>query len=708
MKHQQSTWQCALVFSCLFASEKAMAQVADPVRQGLGAKRDSIIIAKDSVAINKPDQNRNVMLNAANNNGPREVNVGLPSSVGGTTILENDLPVVYFYWPELPTKAWRASVSLGKTGLLGLKEVANTTGNFGFAVNSYTKLGGDKTEISINLATSNFGWIKVDANVSGPLAKQQGLYYSAGVFQNYDPQSYDLGFGRYSDKTQIYRAGLTKRSSKGEISLLYKYARSLTITNYALFRYQEGGEAQELDNFRIGRDSYVLNTGKVRMLDANTGEYYTMDMNSMGDTGNQSHTLDLLGNYKLANNWRFKFVMRYHDSRNSTTATSPTSIFTASPSNGFYYQDGGTPYTGPVQIMFTTNARHAPASSFTSRFELLKKRNAHNWRIGLTEYAYRVDNFTYNRTYYYQSVEAQPRLLSNYGTTGTGRTVTDQYGYYGYNQGLQYFDGRENQLAVFFSDAWQVSPKLDLTYGTNVRYHKMDGQYYAGARTTGLTLLEKQFTPFHNKWLNLAANVNAVYKITPRYGVIGNLIYTENGNSLNNYSNAVAPGTEESRSKFGSIGLYWNHPKFNVVSSLTYLSKNNYRNNFNLVNPSNAAEVTPVVLNYGIQTIGWTTDIVAKPAKGLLLHYLLTVQDPTYQDYQFTAFGTAYDYDGKNVLQILQGADGDRPELHLPEVPGVVEHPLFQRPVRQPDQRLVLQGLVGNVWQRQLQAFQDH
>ena len=53
---------------------------------------------KDSLEMKKklPDteENRNVMLNASSNSGPREVNIGLPSSVGGITVLENDLPVV--------------------------------------------------------------------------------------------------------------------------------------------------------------------------------------------------------------------------------------------------------------------------------------------------------------------------------------------------------------------------------------------------------------------------------------------------------------------------------------------------------------------------------------------------------------------------------------------------------------------------------------
>ena len=65
---------------------------------------------KDSIKATSAEQggDRNVMLNAASANaGPRNVNIGLPASVGGTTVLENDLPVVYFFWPEMPFKSWR-------------------------------------------------------------------------------------------------------------------------------------------------------------------------------------------------------------------------------------------------------------------------------------------------------------------------------------------------------------------------------------------------------------------------------------------------------------------------------------------------------------------------------------------------------------------------------------------------------------------------
>ena len=114
------------------------------------------------------------MLNASSNSGPRDVNIGLPGSVGGITILENDLPVVYLFWPELPNKTWRQSVSLQRTGLLKMDELASTMGDLGFAVNSYTQTGTEKFQVKGKLTGSHFGWFQGDLNVSGPISDMAG------------------------------------------------------------------------------------------------------------------------------------------------------------------------------------------------------------------------------------------------------------------------------------------------------------------------------------------------------------------------------------------------------------------------------------------------------------------------------------------------------------------------------------------------------
>lgn len=87
----------------------------------------------------KPNEegDRNVMLNAASANGPREIQIGLPMS--DVNVLENGLPITYATNPHSVNSIWRSDASLGYVGLLKISETALTTGNIGYAVNSGRK-----------------------------------------------------------------------------------------------------------------------------------------------------------------------------------------------------------------------------------------------------------------------------------------------------------------------------------------------------------------------------------------------------------------------------------------------------------------------------------------------------------------------------------------------------------------------------------------
>jgi len=610
-------------------------------------KRDSI--PQKKIVEKKEEDNRNVMLNAANNTGPRDVNIGLPSTVGGITIQENDLPVVYFFWPELPNRTWRQSVSLAKTGLLKIGESVITTGDLGFAVNSYTKLGTPKFELVGNLSASHYGWLKGDVNASGPLSN--GWSYVAGIYQNYDPNSFDVRFSNYSDKTQIYRAGLTKRfkKDKGEISFLYKYAKSISLTNYAVFQYKENGQVQELDNFRIGRDSYIINDGTVKVKDILTGEFSYKNLGN-NDAASTSQSFDVLGNYKLGNGWKFNFSTRFRYAEATTLTTIPLSIFQTASGGGFSYQSTGEDYAGNVNSMLALSSPKVPTKTAMSRFEITKKVNNHDLRIGLTEYFYDVDKFTSSRSFYYQTVEANPRKLVRNAAGGSSNTDSD--GFYNYNVGGEYHNGYENKLSAYFSDNWQISNKLSLNYGLNLRYQKVKGDYYLTPRTSGFVFDQSQKTYIDNNWFHLGGSVNAVYKITDKLGLLADFTYAENNGRLESYSGAVVPNVDKTKSPLGAFGLYFNHDKFSVVSQATYLTRNNYQARLNLVNPSNGSDSQVATVNYDIQTVGWTTDIVTNPFKGFNLHYLVTFQNPIYKNYNFNAFGKSYSYDNKNVLEI--------------------------------------------------------
>ena len=63
--------------------------------------------AQDDNSSAKEEGNRNVMLNAASANGPREIQIGLPSA--DVNVLENGLPVTYATNPHSVNTIWRRS-----------------------------------------------------------------------------------------------------------------------------------------------------------------------------------------------------------------------------------------------------------------------------------------------------------------------------------------------------------------------------------------------------------------------------------------------------------------------------------------------------------------------------------------------------------------------------------------------------------------------
>ncbi len=611
------------------------------------AKNDSVKNEKNEAEEKVQKQkegDRNVMLNAANNSGPRDVNIGLPASVGGITILENDLPVVYFFWPELPNKTWRPSASLKNVGLLKMEDLASTVGDLGFAVNSYTQNGTKDFHVKGKLAGSNFGWFQGDVNVSGPISKN-GWSYSAGAFVNFDPSTYDMGFNKYVDQTKIFRAGITKyfNNNRGEFNAYYKYADSYLNTNFAVFEYGPNGEASEIDGFKIGNDSYIVRDGKVRLKDVRSGDYYWAEFDGKDNT-NTSHTFDVFGNYKLNNGWNFKYSTRLHTAKSSLLYSIPLSINSVSAADGYTVASTGEAYEGNAGMQIILNSPNIPTTTVMGRFSLSKKINNHDLNFGILEQYYNVDKYVSNRSLFFQTVENQPqRLISPY---------TDEYGFFAYNTSAEYHNGSENKLSVYGTDNWKVSNKLNLKYGLMLRNQILKGDFSQTARTDGWTLADAELTDVDKNFFHIAGNVNASYNITNNFGALANFVYTEENAKIESFSSNVYPSTVKSKSPLAALGVFWNTKKFSLVSQATYLTKNNYLTRYNLVNPNNTSETTNSTIFYKIQTLGWTTDMMITPFKGFNLHYLLTLQDPVYKDFSFDAFGKNYDYSDKTVLEI--------------------------------------------------------
>lgn len=190
-------------------------------------------------------EERNVMLNASDATKPREIQIGLPSE--DVNVYENGLPAVYSSSVHQLARHWRSDASLQDVGLITPMESAIKTGNIAYSIDSHSKLGQKEFKGIVNYRTNLFGWQNFDMNVSGGISDK--WLYTASVYQNFDPGSFKPKFTDFSDRTQLYHAGVTRLLERGSISILYKYSKSNglgSMVNAAPFIYVGDGSVKEI------------------------------------------------------------------------------------------------------------------------------------------------------------------------------------------------------------------------------------------------------------------------------------------------------------------------------------------------------------------------------------------------------------------------------------------------------------------------------
>lgn len=634
MKSQKRT--LTLVVSALLTTSFMMAQTQ---------KADTTAVKKSS----KEESNRNVMLNASDDTGPRQISIGLPVvNPSDVIILENDLPVVYHYWPHFPNTHWRADSSLGSMGLLKLSEVQTTTGRVGYATNSYTKLGTDKFEGRLNYRLNHFGMQQVDLTVSGSMGK--GWLYSGSVYQNFDPGTFKLKYTDFYDRTAIYKGSITKRfdDKKGEVSLLYKHAESRSLSasaNTAPFIYNGDGSVSEMPGFHLGTDCYSPVDGKMKYMDIKTG---VVKETSLQDAAqNVSNEVGLLGKYKFSDGTNLKFSAKYSYSDAAIVFQPGLSIKKVTAPDGYTYSDTHEAYSGYVQnrMSMIDFGKVHDAMMMT---ELNKQVKNHALRLGMNEWFNSIE-YIGNSTRYQHELAPNPRKLDNNGVT-----------YSSYNTSGEYYKGTENRVAAYLTDDWNISKKLNAYIGARLEYFTLNGDNLPYKRYSNFHLGSTNpangdiatLKGINHTWLLPALTANVTYKMTHHFGFLAEASYSEQGAKLSDYAGNAEPYNDAVTVPYGRAGLYYNSSIISLVSAVTYIKKTNFQSRFNLVDPANSSVTNMYHLKYDVETVGWTTDAVIKPFKGADLHLLATIQSPKYKNYAFEAYGTEYNFNNKQVVGI--------------------------------------------------------
>jgi hypothetical protein len=636
-------------------------------------KKAEVLVA-DSVVTNKKrvEQNRNEMLNADNNTGPRQVNVGLPFGTD-VLILENGVPIVYNFYPTIPTTTWRYDSSISRIGLLSFAEGALTFGKVGFVVDSYDReapKSGFKGFATVY--TNSFGSIRYDLSVGGAIGKK-GWGYTLGAYESFDRGSgVNFMFTPWQDRTQIYKVGISKKYKQGNIRVLYKYsdAKNVNIgTAYYPFVYEGNGKFSPLPGCTPGSTSYIVADGKVPYYDPRTGAAGVESVGQDANARSRMHNVFLSGEHNFNTGWKLIYSSLYQAANSSFNSEFPISIAVLQPDQQlgmkFYYQGTQNQYTGAAQYTVHINFPHSLGRYTVSRAEISKKIDNHDVRIGAT-YQYNLTEDEQHNSSYYQTVSANPKLLDlnvYVPTYGIYVKATNPFGAMPSSSGgtgkLDHYSF--SRLALYGSDDIKFGKRVELGIGGRIERQKIHDEHdpYTNVFTLNRPMAVADFKNKFNK-VGLAS---AVVKITRDFGLLADVTYNSwydriwdyqyrdaNGNPIagpgqtSPYQN-VPVSYETSVLNFGG-GIYFNSGEaLSLVSKVTKIYKKNVYTIASLSNPANLAErasFDPIL--YDISTLGWSTDIVARPFKGAAIHYLLTIQNPQYKNYSYSAFGVTYSY----------------------------------------------------------------
>lgn len=589
----------------------------------------------------KPEgSERNVMLNASDANKPREIQIGLPSE--DVNVYENGLPAVYSSAVHKLAAHWRSDASLGEVGLLTPSESAIMTGNIAYSVNSFSKLGQKEFKGMLNYRANHFGMQQFDLNVSGGIGNK--WLYTASAYQNFDPGSFDLKIDEYSDRTQIYHAGLTRLfdNNRGKISVIYKYANSRNPGNFfnqAPFIYVGDGSVKELPGFSLGTASYGPKNGDIEYMDVMNGQMTKANLRDL--THNRSHEVALLTDYTFGNGMKWTLNMKYMNAPEANFVDFGGSTISEITAADGYIDGDGNPFEGLVEGRRTW-LHFGKVQNFLVTSELQKRFGNHGLRLGLNEWYYHLDYHS-SSLQWVGSVQEYPEIL----------TGPDGEKFRGFNElSPEYTKGYENKLALYLTDNWQITPKLNLYYGGRLEYYRMSADQipyarYAGfhigdvhtyANADGSTCTES-IAPHKvvKDKLNYAATARITYNLTKEFGLTADGTVATRFPRINEYAGTGPTEAQYNRVTIPLVrgGLFYKNDWIDLTSMVTYIAKSNNIDQQNITKPGTTESKTTLLI-YDIQTLGWTTSAEVDPFKGFHLHALFTYQKPVYNNYQAT------------------------------------------------------------------------
>lgn len=615
-------------------------------------------LRQDSVAVEKSGQQKeaasNVLLNASNENEPRFINIGLPSSITGTTVTEDGALVTYDAFAMPTIRAWRQDGSYSRPESWSFAKSVLKLGDIGVSVATNSRLGGKKFYGAVSFKTNNYGLLTGNAFVSGPIAREWS--YAANIHLNYDPTSKRVAYRQFLDDTKIFKAILTKYYSKGQVSFKYKYSDIMAEkASFSPYYYHHGKQVTATDNFEIGKNNYLGFTDCYHMINARNG--MTFDAELMKYTRTRIHNLGIIGKHTFSSTYKLDYFLTY---QNASAGNNTFSYFGITSTDDLKanqrYVYANTPneqvYTGLVQNTCVQAAHEIPINTLQWNGELTQKMKNNELMLGYSGTYFNINRFAYSSVAYMQEVAHNPRHITQQilkdGKWQNARA--DEYGQMNYNGSMLYYDGIEMKNALYLTDKWKIVKNLTFEGGVRFELHHLDGNWMPQeSRTKNWATGETE--AIKKNYFNKSFTASLIYSMLKNFGLTADAYYIESTNGLTAYKGTNDPLSKKNIIPYFAFGVFYNSPYVSLVSRISHIARSNINMSGGFANSK--GESYKQTFNYDIETLGWTTDAILTPFKGFQMHMLFTLQNPKFKKFEFQLKDgnelITYNYNGRQV-----------------------------------------------------------
>ncbi len=613
----------------------------------------------DSTKNTSGDSNRNVLMNASSATQPRQISLGLPIS-GYAYIFEDGLPVSYYNYQVYPYKSWHNGVSHESVRTMGPQDMVLKYGVITYSVDSWSKLAGDQLEGKLNYSVNHHGRHTIDANISTPLGKGWGI--SVGTYHNFDPGSNHLDMTKLQESAHFYKAALSKswNEGRGKAGLIYQYSQFREVNeNYGPFIFVGDGSVKEYDGFRLGIDQYRPANRTIKYLDVETGKMVEQDINDANTS--KIHHVNFVMDYLWDNDLKLSIHSKFKHGQSLRSSTTLMGVSDAVSGSGYTYEDGNN-YLGKVQTRRMLHFDGLEHSWMTNAALTGKSKDQrHNWRA---EVDYWLNHGGVSTSMYLFAHEAKknPKLLLLNGNEG-----------FSYNSYAEYYDGHEHKIFGLVSDEWNVNRRLWLYGGVRLEYLNVRGlaandMNTGNARHIGFSLADGGVVKNHfsDNHFNYAFIGSVRYALLRGFGLQAEYSSAVTHSQLFHYGTYHYPTQKGMTTNYFRGGIYWKNPWIDLTSQITHISMSNSQERPNLshvltkdVGDLKAGMSESFTQNYfyDIATLGWLTDAVITPVKGLSVHLMFTIRDPRYKNYKITptfsdGVTETYDFTDKTITAL--------------------------------------------------------